>query len=235
MGSIASSMFKQPDIRIFKARVNTGSNIDQGIKAGNIFQGKGSDFLAPNLINNIGTDFSGSIRPVVSTEPPGALILDPNPVPKNASAKKIYDIGNQAIQIVPADSLSGANLNNLPNGFAWNKGIVTEGAPAFEGFPVQQIGRFPDALQMLRATNTFINGVVPFQPQFGQSFFGQALPGLQPISQAFVTQNNPGVTQFVSIFDAPIPEFQPMIQVNSSVLNGLNQLGIPSFLIPEIQ
>jgi hypothetical protein len=200
MADLRSAQFTQPDIRLFKAGVNTGSSVNQGIKAGDIFQGRGSSFLAPNFINNVGTDFSGSIKPVISTEPPGALILDPMPVPKNATAQQIYKIGNLASTVVLTDSLSNGNLQALPNGFGWNKGIVTEGEPAFSGFPIQQIGRFPDALQMLRATNTFINGVVPLQPQFGQPFFGQNLPNLQPIPPNFANQNNFGVIEFISVF-----------------------------------
>ena len=126
----------------------TSVTIDGGVNTGNVFDGRGSDFLDPDNLGGTITDFSGSIRPVTSNTLSGRLIGG-DPLGKNPDSSDIM-----------ARTQSLLNRINSPN-----FGITLGSAPPViinqAGQAIPDLGVNPDPTKINLFSGFFSSQISP--------------------------------------------------------------------------
>ncbi len=128
-------------------------NIDSGFSTGNIFDGRGNDFLDPDNLAGSVTSFSGSIRPVRSNTLTARLVGS-NFFGKHPDA---------------ADILSGTNgLLNRINSPSFGAGLIITPPVVADGSGnlIPNLGANPDPTKITLFTNFFSQNVNPFNSVF---------------------------------------------------------------------
>lgn len=202
MSTSVSSLFNQRNL--------TSSTVNSGVTAGDIFGGRGDDFLHPRDILGSVNDFSGTISPGSGNSP--FLLIGSNPIPKNATPTTVITGTTNLIDTILSPGFANNILAPSPS--------LNQDLADFNPLVWQNPNSLNVLLGTMDATNKIFGGSGLLQPNLVPPlypFVAPSLPPFQELAPSLASQ----AQLFPNTFFSGSSFFQPLNNTPSFTQAGL--------------